>query len=162
MDDFSTFETVAEISIAIIGFAGVVAALGKTRLDPTEARFRLIMLFVNGAIALWGCLTPSLASNFTADPWLLAGWLYFPALLTGNAYAWRNLYSLIKAGNLVPKMFYVVTPLIVVSLIYLLVSLLFFPTQIEGAQLTSVLLILYLGLYHFFLLVSRLKLNDDA
>ena len=82
MNDFSAFENVAAMSIAIIGFAGIVAALGRTRLNPKEARFRLVMLFVNGGTALWGCLTPTVVSKFTADPWLLAGWL--AAIFTGH------------------------------------------------------------------------------
>ena len=61
MNDFNSFETVAEISIAIIGFAGVITVLGRSGLSETESRWRLIMLFLDGATALWGCLTPVLA-----------------------------------------------------------------------------------------------------
>jgi len=84
VNNIQSFDVLAEISIALIGFAGVVVALGRSNLTSEALRFRLVLLFVNGATALWGGLTPAIASMFMLESTTipsLAGMLYLPALI---------------------------------------------------------------------------------
>ena len=52
MNDPAGFEILAEIAIGLIGFAGVVVAIGKSKLDGPEQTVRLRLLFLNGVVAL--------------------------------------------------------------------------------------------------------------
>ena len=148
-----SFSVLAEISIALIGFAGVVVALGRSKLAKAEQEFRLRLLFVNGATSLWGGLTPTVASLVIPNhQWLLSGLLFAPVLLTVNIYAWFNFFRLIRARSIMPIVFYVVTPFSLVALLWLLYGMLFDRGQIPGAQFIASTLVLFLGVYHFFVL----------
>ena len=89
------FEILAEISIGLIGFAGVVVALGRSALSRSTRKFHLIMLFANGAAALWGSLSPTLARLILGleSPYIsLACIMYLPVFIFVNIYAWRVLF----------------------------------------------------------------------
>ncbi len=158
MSSPGSFEVLAELSIALVGFAGVVVVLGRSSLPGAARRFRLVLLFANGSTALWGALTPSLSALLVqGEPsWRLAGMLYLPLVLAINGYAWRNFFLFQRDGQRLPMVFYVATPLIVGSLLYLAGSLLLLPSQIPAAQFLSVVLLLFLGLYHFFILTTSI------
>ena len=163
MDNIQSFDVLAEISIALIGFAGVVVALGRSSLPREALRFRLVLLFVNGATALWGGLTPAIASMFVLESTtvpLLAGTLYLPALIGVNGYAWVQFVSLIRRRQVLPRAFYFVTPPVMASLLYLIVALVWLTEHIMLAHFTSVVFMLFLGLYHFFVLTIGV-LGDD-
>ena len=64
VDQADLLQTIAEISIAFAGFAGVVAAFGKFRLAPEAALFRIRLMVVvallAGATGLIETLTPAI------------------------------------------------------------------------------------------------------
>ena len=157
MVEASSFEVLAEISFALIGFSGVVVALSHSKLSGTEQAIRLRLLFLSGATALWGGLTPIIGALFSDDiGWLISGLLFAPALLTVNGFAWLRLYRLVRdeGVRLMPKLFYVVTPITVFMNLWLLYTLFFATAQIPAAQFSASTLVLLLGLYHFFVLVT--------
>jgi len=64
----TTLETLAELSIGLIGFAGVVSALGNSRLHIEVRAFRIRALPFYSAIALLGSLLPVVANSFEIEP----------------------------------------------------------------------------------------------
>jgi len=163
LNDIQSFDVLAEIAIALIGFAGVVVALGRSSLPVETLRFRLVLLFVNGSIALWGGLTPAIASLYVVESTnapLLAGALYLPALIGVNVYAWIRFVSMMRSGQELPRAFYFVTPAVMASLFYLIVALVWLTEHIEFAHFTSVVFMLFLGLYHFFVLTMAVLADD--
>ena len=153
-----SFQILAEISVGLIGFSGVVVALGYSKLSGQEQSLRLNLLFLSGATALWGGLTPTLAGFMShGGGWVLSGVLFIPVLLGVNIYAWRNLYRLTRAGGLstLPAIFYVVTPLTVFAPLWVLYSLFLEHKQIAAAQFFATTVILFLGVYHFYVLTVR-------
>ena len=154
MNDPAGFEILAEIAIGLIGFAGVVVALGKTSIDAIEKRVRLRLLFLNGVVALWGGVSPSLAHYaFGPDSWRISGTLFLLAFTGICAYAYvltfRRYRSSLQRGRGISI---AIGLLLVVEFVYLLSALISFPAQIASAQYAGVLLMLFLGLYHFFAL----------
>ena len=61
---------IAEISIALTGFAGVVVVLGRRASDPWPEvdRFRLRSLIENGLIAVLAALLPFLVLQLSESP----------------------------------------------------------------------------------------------
>ena len=93
--------------------------------------------------------------------WLISGSLFAPVLIAVNAYAWRRLYALARRSEVSPLAFYLITPVTVASLGYLLVSLTFRHDQIRTAQLLSVVMLTFLAILHFFRL-ARSLVDADA
>lgn len=152
--DPAGFEILAEIAIGMIGFAGVVVAIGKTKLDGAEQTVRLRLLFLNGVVALWGGLSPSIAVYaFGPDSWRISGSLFLLAFCAIIVYAhhltFRRYSTELRAGHLISKS---IAVLLILEFAYLSTALIFFPAQIASAQYLGVLLLLFLGLYHFFAL----------
>ena len=84
--DTQNFDTLAEISIALIGFAGVVGALGRSRLPSEVLSMRLRMLFASGSMALWGSLCPVFATEMASpsSAGVVAAVLYAPPTIALN------------------------------------------------------------------------------
>ena len=164
-----SFDVLAEIAIALVGFTGVVAALSRTILDRRRLRLRLVLLFVNGTTALWGSLAPTVAVAIgmaveQSDIYVLAGTLYVPALLAVNIYAWVQFGSLIRRKQTPARAFYIVTPLVMASLGYLLIALFWHQEHVVTAHYVSIVFMLFLGLYHFFVLTTAVltDVQSDA
>ena len=56
--DHSSLELLAELSIGLVGFAGVVSALGRSRLTDATRSFRVQALLVNGVTSLTFSIMP--------------------------------------------------------------------------------------------------------
>ena len=165
MDSSQSFEFLAEVSIALVGFAGVVVALARAKLHYLALRLRLTLLFINGSTALWGSLTPTISSISTPETntqIFIAGLMYMPVLMAVNVYAWVQFATLIRNNEIVPRTFYILTPFIVASLIYLVVSLVALPNHIQLAHFISIVIMLFLGLYHFYILTTSIMSNESA
>ena len=93
---------------------------------------------------------------------ILAGALYLPALLAVNGYAWIQFVSLIRRKQVLPRAFYWITPLVMASLLYLIVSLIWLTEHVVFAHFTSVVFMLFLGLYHFFVLTIAVLIDDHS
>ena len=57
-------ETIAELSAAFTGFAGLVGALGTSHLAPKVRYWRVLLIIVSSLAAMFGALTPSTLQLF--------------------------------------------------------------------------------------------------
>ena len=93
MDPFSVLESLGEIGIAITGFAGLVAVVGRRSADgwtdEDRANLRSLLLWSLGAVFL--AFVPLVLASFggaLADPWRLANaifaafhaWVFFEVI----------------------------------------------------------------------------------
>ena len=162
------FEILAEVSIGLIGFAGVVVALGRADLSRSAQKFHLTMLFANGVAALWGSLSPTIArlilgmeSSYIA----LASLMYLPVFAFVNIYAHRIIFRFYSTSkDTSPLLAYAVAFIITSSFMYMAVALIAYPVQIAASMYTSISLLLFLGLSHFYDLVTAIPRGgrDDA
>jgi hypothetical protein len=162
------FEILAEVSIGLVGFAGVVVALGRSELSSSTQNFHLTMLFANGVAALWGSLSPTIARlvlGAESSYIVLACAMYLPAFVVVNIYAFRvvfNFYAKSKAISL--TLVYSVIFMCASSFTYMVAAMIAFPAQIAASMYISVSLLLFLGISHFYDLVKAIpwRGRDDA
>ena len=158
------FEILAEISIGLIGFAGVVVALGRSSLSSTARRFHLVMLFANGAAAMWGSISPTLAGLMLGPDssyMVLACLMYLPTFIFVNIYAWRIIFRFYSMSEATPTAWTYTSFLIsAVSLFYMLAAVIMYPSQISPSMYASISLLLFMGLSHFYSLVTAIP-NDE-
>ena len=154
------FEILAEISIGLIGFAGVVVALGRSALSRAAQRFHLVMLFANGAAAMWGSLSPTLAGlmlGLDSSYMVLACIMYLPTFIFVNIYAWRIILRFYSVSEATPTAWTYTSFLIsVASLFYMSAAVIMYPSQIAPSLYASISLLLFMGLSHFFALVTAI------
>ncbi|MCZ6460175.1 MAG: hypothetical protein O6766_12540, partial [Gammaproteobacteria bacterium] len=75
MPDTGALELFAEISIGLVGFTGVVSALGRSQLPPAIRSFRILALLLYSVVALGGSLLPIVLLNHgisTMTTWLVS------------------------------------------------------------------------------------------
>ena len=165
MEAPATLELLAEISIGLIGFAGVVTALGRSKLAIQVRSFRTRALVLNSGTALFGSLLPLILLNAglsVPTVWITSSIAL--ALIMAFSLAWvtsqtRNLMS--QAG--VPS---AVTILIIVFASFVAFALLyssffangFLPRIYPAAVFWS----LSLGVFHFCMLVISIELPGES
>lgn len=154
------FEILAEISIGLIGFAGVVVALGRSALPREAQRFHLVMLFANGAAAMWGSLSPTLAGLMLGPNsayMILACIMYLPTFVFVNIYAWRIILRFYSMSEATPTAWTYTSFLIsIASLFYMSAAVTMYPSQIAPSLYASISLLLFMGLSHFYSLVTAI------
>jgi hypothetical protein len=162
------FEILAEVSIGLVGFAGVVVALGRSELPSSTQKFHLTMLFANGVAALWGSLSPTIARLVLGEESsyiVLACAMYLPVFAVVNIYAFRivfNFYA--KSRSISLPLVYSVVFICTSSFIYMAAAMIAYPAQIAASMYTSISLLLFLGISHFYDLVKAIpwRGRDDA
>lgn len=89
MGSVDSLGTIAEISIALAGFGGIVAGLGyRAGGEWThDDRLRLIMMARVSIVIVFACLLPTLLSHFTSSIWRVSSALVL--VPTGYFFAWQ-------------------------------------------------------------------------
>jgi len=103
MEHADLLQTIAQISIAFAGFAGVVAAFSKFRLDPEAAIFRIRLMVVVALVTLLFSLFPLLPPNFglsESDSWRISAFLFSLTIISISIWSWVRLRFLYQAGLL--------------------------------------------------------------
>jgi hypothetical protein len=163
MSDTSTLELLAEISIGLVGFAGVVTALGRSRLPPPMRRFRIRALLLYGIVALGGALLPVILFDYrisAASVWLSSAVVLVCAQLAMITWAAKTIPPLVRAGQLPTSLAFVVVALLLVVVLYLLHGILFARASLSAIYSVGIFFILGLGVFHFFNLVVSIPFGD--
>ena len=153
-------ETIAELSAAFTGFAGLVGALGTSHLDPKVRFWRVLLIIVSSLAAMFGALTPATLQSFLSEPdslWRVSSFVLLWLVAGQLTLVYRTMPIETAGGPL--RLFYdpISTGLTLVS-ISLQVSLAavalgFFSSVASGIYSLALLFLLAASAFHFLRLV---------
>lgn len=117
--------TIAQISIAFAGFAGVIAAFGRFHIAPEVTVFRVRMMVGIALVTLLYSLLPFLPTAFGLSEsysWRISAALFGIGLVAMYARTWTRLKPLFRAGLLDTQKHAIVVYLIGATLIVALLA----------------------------------------
>ena len=160
----STLELLAEISIGLVGFAGVVSALGRSRLSKATLSFRIGALLINSVTALVFSILPLLLAAHGVS--VNVQWTIATALLvlaqTGTI-TWSARWVSSLSGEEVPNLIRVVMfSLIVLTIMYELYGIFFDPPSLSSIYIVGVSVSFGIGLFHFCILVLSIHVSTES
>ncbi len=164
MPDTNALELFAEISIGLLGFAGVVAALGRSRLPPSTRRFRVTALLLYSVVALGGSLLPIVLFNHGVSAmsvWLSSAIVLVSAQAVVMAWGVRATQPLVRDDQLSASLAQAVFTLFIATLLYLLYGIFFDRASLAAIYLVGVSFSLSLGVFHFVVLVVSIQSGDQ-
>jgi len=161
----STLELFADLSIGLIGFAGVVSALGRSRLHIDVRSFRIRALLFYSAAALILSLVPIVAGNFELENYTV---LALSTLTMVTAYLsilfWfgRTARPLTESGHLPIALARGLAGLGLLVIGMLVYGLVFARIHLGSLYLVGLTWILMMGVFHFCMLVLSIQLDDGG
>ncbi len=161
MPDTTALELFAEISIGLVGFAGVVSALGRSRLPPAIRSFRISALLLYSITALGGSLLPIVLLNHgmsATSVWLSSAVVLVSAQAATMAWAARAIRTRVRDDQLSPR---VVITIFTAAVLYVLYGIFFDRTSLAAIYLVGISFSLGLGVFHFFVLVVSIQSGDQ-
>ncbi len=161
MPDTTALELFAEISIGLVGFAGVVSALGRSRLPPAIRSFRISALLLYSMTALGGSLLPIVLLNHgisAMSVWLSSAVVLVSAQAATMAWAARAIRTRVRDDQLSPR---VVITIFTAVILYVLYGIFFDRTSLAAIYLVGISFSLGLGVLHFFVLVVSIQSGDQ-
>lgn len=165
MIDSNTLEMFAELSIGLIGFAGVVSALGRSRLHIDVRSFRVRALLFYSATALISSLIPIVAGGFGFEGQTV---VFFSTLIMGAAFLaillWfgRTARPLTENGHLPIALARGLGTLGLMIIVMLAYGLVFARSYLDSLYLVGLTWILMMGVFHFCMLVLSIQLDDRS
>lgn len=165
MSDTSALELFAEISIGLVGFAGVVSALGHSRLPPAIRSFRISALLLYSVVALGGSLLPIVLLKHEVST--MSAWLFSAVALAAAQVAilvWAAIaVAPLMRDDLLPSLIArVVFTILGAATLYLLYGILFDRSLLAAIYLAGIFVTLGLGVFHFVVLVQSIQAGDRA
>ena len=164
MPDTNALELFAEISIGLLGFAGVVAALGRSRLPPSTRRFRVTALLLYSVVALGGSVLPIVLLNHgvsATSVWLSSAITLASAQVAVMAWGVRATRPLVRDDQLSASLTGVIFTIFISALLYLLYGILVDRTSLAAIYLVALSYSLSLGVFHFVVLVVSIQSGDQ-
>jgi len=169
MQDLSVLDVFAEVSIGLLGFAGVVSALGWSRLPPSTKTFRVLALLLYGVASLAGSLFPLILSRFNLE--IDSVWMVSAASLLGIQigiffYLTTLIWRLVQNEELSSSLALVVSGMSILAMVFVAYGILFAEPLLPAIYVVGVSASLSLGVFHFFKLVISIQSdghdNSDA
>ena len=165
MDELGDLETFAQLSVGLIGFAGVVSALAKSRLHVDTRAFRIRALLLYSTAALFASLLPIVLASFglsTTIVWVASSSGLMLALVA--VFLWlgvivRRLTSDRHLSNALARSLRGVAIIVIVLLIW---GLVFSRAHLRSIYLVGLFWTLGMGVFHFYKLVISIELHDDG
>ena len=164
VSDTSTLELFAEISIGLVGFAGVVTALGRSRLPAPTQRFRIRALLLYSIIALGGALLPIILFDYGISDisvWVSSAVVLVFAQLVILVWAARTIPPLVREGHLPASLARVVSAFLFVVILYLTYGIIFSRPSLSAIYGVGLFSLFGLGVFHFFNLVISIPFGDE-
>ena len=162
--DTSTLELFAELSIGLIGFAGVVSALGKSRLHVDVRTFRIRALLLYSATALITSIFPLVAAGFSPESrsvLVVSTVVMILGFLGILFWFGRTAQPLTDRGHL-PVSLARGLGMLGIFVILLLCGGLVFPSLQGPLYLVGLSWILMMGVFHFCMLVLSIQLDEGT
>ncbi len=164
MPDTTALELFAEISIGLVGFAGVVSALGRSRLPPAIRSFRISALLLYSVVALGGSLLPIVLLNHgisAMSVWLSSAVVLVSAQVAMMAWAVKAIRPLVGDDQLPASLARVIITIFMAAVLYLLYGIFFDRTSLAAIYLVGISFSLGLGVFHFVVLVVSIQSGDQ-
>ena len=163
--DLSILETFAELSIGLIGFAGVVSALGKSRLHVGVRSFRIRALLFYSALALFGSILPIVLGGFELELVTVLSFSTSAVILAFiGIFIWfvRIVRPLTAEGHLPIALVRGLGAIAVLVILLLFTGLLFYRSSLHSIYMVGLSWILAMGVFHFCMLVLSIQLQDES
>ena len=162
IENLSLFETVAEVSVAFAGFAGVVSVFGGSSLHPLVRVGRIRVMIISSLLALLCALAPATVAQFDVsetEMWRISAFILSTATLTRLALVYRWLVPLYTQGLMARTRISLFLHFISAASIATLgmVAGGAFPTLAGALYSCGLLYLLALSCYHFFLLIMSVQ-----
>ena len=164
MPDTTALELFAEISIGLVGFAGVVSALGRSRLPPATRSFRISALLFYSVVALGGSLLPIVLLNHgisAATVWLSSAVALVSAQLVMMIWAVKSIQPLRRDDQLPASIARTVLTIFTAAMIYVVYGIFFDRTSLSAIYLVGLSFSLGLGVFHFVVLVQSTQIGEQ-
>ena len=165
MEALSTLELLAEISIGLIGFAGVVTALGRSKLAIEIRSFRTRALLLNSGTALFGSLLPIILANIglsTSITWVSSSVVLVLLMAASLSWVISNSRNLMTQAEVPRGVTISIILLASLALLVLLYTTFFAVSSLPGIYAAAVFWCLGLGVFHFCLLVVSIELPGES
>jgi len=162
--DEPILELFAELSIGLVGFAGVVSALGRSRLSPSTRLFRISALLINSVTALTFSILPMLllAHGLSGTSlWMAAIILLGITQLCTMIWSARQVRAL--TNDEVPSALRIVMfSLIGLAVLYELYGVIIQPSALSAIYVTALAASFTVGLVHFCILVLSIQTSGEG
>ena len=165
MDVLPTLELLAEISIGLIGFAGVVSALGRSTLQTEVRMFRTKALLFNSGNALLSSLIPLVLIHYDVSEttlWFVSGLAILSFMAISLAWVLMGIKNLLANGEIPPLATLLLVLIAFCVVIALLYGLFLAPTLLTTIYLTAVFWALAMGVFHFCMLVISIEFPEQT
>ena len=160
----STLELFAELSIGLLGFAGVVSALGRSRLSAETRTFRIGALLINSVTALIFSILPILISTHGFPEnvqWTVATIFLGLAQVSTIAWSTRQVRSL--SNTEVPNSLRIVMfSMITLAILYEFYGVVFQVDFLDAIYVVGLAVSFTIGLVHFCILVVSIQTSTES
>jgi hypothetical protein len=155
------FASLTEVCIAIIGFAGVVAALGKSQLPINVRSTRIKALLFASSVGLVGSLLPAFLTQFPIPLWQTSAGLLALCIWFNAVWARKEISKLHRTGYTSPVVYWffnIGTGLMIISLA--------FAAYLDSASIIGIYLMgigwqVLLAMNHFFRLIIAVQIFES-
>jgi hypothetical protein len=160
----STLELFAELAIGLVGFAGVVSALGHSRLSAGTRSFRIGALLINSVTALTFSILPMLLLAHGLSESTL--WMIVTILLAftqASTMVWSALRIRPLTNEEVPNLIrFVMFSLLLLTILYELYGIFFQPQMLSAIYVVALAMSFGVGLFHFCVLVLSIQTSTES
>lgn len=163
--DSTTLELFAELSIGLLGFTGVVSALGKSRLTAEVRAFRVGALLRFSSASLLGSILPIVLASYSLEiqtVWFVSSLVLISAIVGLSVWGFISNAQLLASTKLLKMLGLLVLSIILSTGAYLVYGIVRLPDNLGSVYLVALTTIFGLGVYHFCMLVSSIQFEEGT
>ena len=160
-----TLSLFAELAIGLLGFSGVVSALGRSKLPVAVREFRVVALLVYSAMTCLASLLPIVLMSYQFElslTWMMSGTALMVLLLFVPLITALRFTSVLSTDTSLRVIRVPVYVLLVTVWVYLGYGLLFNLENLQAIYLVGVSYLLAMGIFHFCMLVSSIQFEEGG
>lgn len=164
MPDMESLYLFAELSIGLLGFSGVVSALGRSRLSVDVRRFRINALLSFSTVTCFASLLPILLNNYAIEPerlWVICSIMLVAGILVGPSVTAFSHSEIMRTDPFLRVVRIPIFALLAVILIYVGYGLFFAREDLSAIYLVGVSYLLAMGIFHFCMLVASIQFDEE-
>jgi hypothetical protein len=154
--------TLTEVFAALVGFAGVVVAFGRSSLPRQARQFRIKALLTASSVGLGASILPSILVNFEIPIWTASALLFLTIMIVNFAWAIRGLLTMVRSGQAPQIPFWLISIGTVAVMIGLAVASWRGGEAVVGFYVLAVGWHVLLGMYHFIRLILAVDSLADG
>ena len=164
--DLSPLELLAELSIGLVGFAGVVSALGSSRLTDATRTFRIQALLVNGVTSLTFSILPIILFSYDFNEnsvWTISALCLVTTQALILGWSVRRVNPVTQDVQILLVIRMTIALMLLAVIIYLLYGIIMQVNFLASIYLVGVTASFGLGMFHFCVLVISIQSSaNDA